>query len=70
MGEIEEMVMNGGLYVECRLHVVAAVRLSAEAFVFEGVGMGGVVSLPTRVELVELMGRVWRWAKEGCKEDL
>ena len=39
-------------------------------FVFEGVGMGGIVSPPTRVELVELMGRVRRGTKEGCEEGL
>jgi len=50
--------------------VVVAICLSAEVFMFEGVGMGGVVSLPTRVELVELMGRVQRWTKEGCEEGL
>ena len=36
--------------------MVAAVCLPAEVFVFEGVGMGSVVVLPMRVELVELYG--------------
>jgi len=70
VGDIEEMTVMEGLYVVRWLLVVATVCLLAEMFVFERVGVGGVVSLPTRVKLVELMGRVWRWAKEGCKEGL
>jgi len=35
-----------------------AVCFFAEMGVFKGVSPRGVVSLPTRVELVELMGRV------------
>jgi len=67
---MEEMMVIEGLYVVRWLHVVAAVRLPAEVLVFEGVGVSGIVALPTRVELVELVGCVRRWAKEGCKEDL
>jgi len=59
VGDIEEMTVMEGLYVVRWLHVVAAVRLSTEMLVFERMGVGGVVSLPTRVELAELMGRVW-----------
>ena len=65
---MEVMTVMEGLYVVCRLHVVAAVGLPAEVFVFKGVGMGGVVSLPTRVELVELMGCV-RWGTEERREE-
>jgi len=65
---MEEMTVMEGPYVLRRLHVVATIRLPAEVFVFEGMGVSGVVSLPTRVELVELMGRIWQWAKEGCEE--
>jgi len=35
---------------------------------FEGVSPGGVVSLPTSVELVEFVGGVWGWTKEGNEE--
>jgi len=49
--------------------VVVAVHLPAEVLVLKGVGPGGIVSFPTRVELVELMGRVWWGTKEGLKED-
>jgi len=48
--------------------VVAAVCLLAEVFVFKGVGPGGVVSLPTNIELVELMGRIGVGAEERCEE--
>ena len=48
--------------------MVAAVRLFAKVFVFKGVRLGGVISLPTRVELVELMGCIWGETKEGFEE--
>jgi len=48
--------------------VVAAVCLFAEVFVLERVGVGGIVALPTRVELVELVGRIRQWTKEGLEE--
>jgi len=70
VGDIGEMVMNGGPYVERWLHVVAAVRFPAEMLVFKRMGVGSVVALPTRVELVELVGRIRRWMKEGCEEGL
>jgi len=38
--------------------------------VFEGVGVSGIVALPMRVELVELVGRIRRWTKEGGEEGL
>jgi len=47
--------------------VVAAVRFFAKVGMFEGVSPSGVVALPTSVELIELMGREWRWTKEGFK---
>ena len=50
--------------------MVAAVRLPAEVFVFERVGVGSIVVLPTRVELVELVGHIRRWTKEGLEENL
>ena len=50
--------------------MVAAVRLLAEILVFERMGVGSIVALPTRVELVELVGRIRRWTKEGCEEGL
>jgi len=36
--------------------------------VFESVAPSGVISLPTSVELVELVGGVGRWTEEGFKE--
>jgi len=69
VGDIEETVMNGDQPVVCWLHVVAAICFLAEAFVFKGMGVSGIVVLPTRVELVELMGRVRRWTKEGLEKD-
>jgi len=69
MGDMGEMEMSGGLCVVRWLHVVATVRLLAEVFVFKRMGVGGVVALPTRVELVELVGRIWRRTKEGLEED-
>jgi len=50
--------------------VVATVRFPAEMLVFERMGVGGVVLLPTRVELVELVGHIRRWTKEGLEENL
>jgi len=47
--------------------VVVAVRFLAEVGMFEGVAPSGIVSLPISVELVELVGREWRWMKEGFK---
>jgi len=48
--------------------VVAAVCLFAEVGVFEGVGPGGVVVLPTSVELVELMRSEGSRAEETFEE--
>jgi len=47
--------------------VVVAVCFLAKVGVFKGVAPSGVVSLPTSIELVELVGREWRWTKEGFK---
>jgi len=47
--------------------VVVAVRFLAKVGVFKGVAPSGIVSFPTSVKLVELVGREWRWAKEGFK---
>ena len=69
VGDIGEIVMNCDQLVVHWLHMVAAIRFFAEAFVFEGMGVSGIVVLPTRVELVELMGCVWRWTKEGLEKD-
>jgi len=38
--------------------------------VFEGVRPGGVIAFPTRVELMELGGRIGRWMEKGAEEDL
>jgi len=65
-----EMATIDGRYVVCWLHMIAEVRLPTEIFVFEGVRPGGVIVLPTRVELVELMGRIGRWVEKGVEEDL
>jgi len=48
--------------------VVAAVCLLAEVFVFEGVRPGGVMSFPTRVELMKFMAGIRGWAEEGAEE--
>jgi len=47
--------------------VVAAIRFFTKVGVLEGVAPSGVVSLPTSIELVKLVGREWRWTKEGFK---
>ena len=47
--------------------MVAAVRFFAKVGVFEGVAPSGVILLPTSVKLVKLVGREWRWMKEGFK---
>jgi len=47
--------------------VVVAVHFLAEVGVFKGVSPSGIVTLPTSVELVELVGQEWRWTKEGFK---
>jgi len=70
VGDIGEMATGDDQRVVRWLHVVAAVRLFAEVLVFERMGVGSIVALPTRVELVELVGRIWRWTKEGCEEGL
>src|SRR6266850_3728013 len=49
--------------------MVVAVRLLAEVFVLKGMRPGGVVTFPTRVEFVELVGRIRWWTKEGMEED-
>jgi len=56
---MEEMTVMEGLYVVRRSQVVAAIRLPAEMFVFKGMGVGSIVALPMRVELVELVGCIW-----------
>jgi len=38
--------------------MIPAIQLFAEVFVFKGVFPGGVILLPTRVVLVELVGYV------------
>jgi len=48
--------------------VVAAICLLAEVLVFKSMGPGCVVSLPTSIELVELMQCVGRRMEEGFKE--
>jgi len=69
MGEMVEIATSDDQRVVCWLHVVAAVRLLAEVLVLERVGVGGVVVFPTRVELVESVGRIQRWTKEGLEEN-
>jgi len=48
--------------------VVAAVCFGAEVCVFKAVGPAGVISLPTRVELVELVGCVGFGAEKRGEE--
>jgi len=48
--------------------VVVAVRFLAEIGVFKGVGPGGVVTLPTSVELVELVRSEGSRAEETLEE--
>ena len=52
--------------VQC-LSVVCAIFLLAEELVLEGVDVSDVYP-SSWFELVELVGRVWGFAQEGCKE--
>jgi len=48
--------------------VIVTVSFAAEVFMLQGMSPGGVVSLPTSIELVKLVGRVGVGVKERCEE--
>ena len=45
-----------------------AVSFFAKALMFDRMAPGSIVTLPTNVVLVELMGQIWVGAEEGLKE--